>query len=179
MEPLPSHQDARAVSSRNPQTRHVHDVENNSPLTEPASAHLGTSFYQRIGRFVRSLTTSTLPTDPTAPSPLSQTEECCFICIARNGHDTVAMQISCPQIRPGQKERETEIYDEITKKLLVYYGIRRFLPFYGVRDVQEVNVWIALANKSHSNHVLMSVRSSSSTTLWRTCMELSRLSLIH
>lgn len=50
------------------------------------------------------------------------------------------MQIPCPEIRPGQKERETEIYDEITKKLLLYYGIRRFLPFYGVRDVQEVNV---------------------------------------
>jgi hypothetical protein len=50
------------------------------------------------------------------------------------------MQIPCPQIRPSQKEREIEIYDEVTKKLQLYYGIRRFLPFYGVQAVQEVNV---------------------------------------
>ena len=140
MEPPQSYQNSHAVSSRNPQTRHVRDVENNSPPTEPASAYAGTSFDQRLRRFVRNRATSALQTDPAAPSPSSQTKECCFICIARNGHDTVAMQIPCPEIRPGQKERETEIYDEITKNLLLYYGIRRFLPFYGVRDVQEVNV---------------------------------------
>lgn len=133
--PVTSHQDAR-----NRQTRHVHDVENNSPLTGPTSAQVRTSVYQRVQRFVRSLATSAPPPDTRAPSPLSQTMECYFICIDRKGHDTVAMRIPCPQIRPGRKERETEVYERITEKLLLYYGMRRFLPFYGVRDAQEVNV---------------------------------------
>jgi hypothetical protein len=112
MEHLPSHRDAHAVASRNPPTRHVRDVENNSPLTEPPPTHLGTSFVQRIRNFSRGLTTSVLPPDSTTPSPPTQTKECCFMCIDRNGRDTVAMQIPCPQIRPGQKERETEIMTE-------------------------------------------------------------------
>jgi len=138
MEHLPSHRDAHAAASCNPPTRHVRDVENNSPLTEPPPTHLGTSFVQRI--FSRGLTTSVLPPDSTTPSPPTQTKECCFMCIDRNGRDTVAMQIPCPQVRPGQKERETEIYDRVTAKLQLYYGLRRFLPFYGVRAVEEVNV---------------------------------------
>jgi len=140
MQHIPSHRDAHAVASRNPPTRHVRDVENNSPLTEPPPTHLGTSFVQRIRNFSRGLTTSVLPPYSTTPSPPSQTKECCFMCIDRKGRDTVAMQIPCPQIRPGQKERETEIYDLITAKLQLYYGLRRFLPFYGVRAVEEVNV---------------------------------------
>lgn len=148
MERLPTRQEADATNSHEPRTRRVRDVENNSPLTEPAPSHVGTSIYQHIQKAVRILATSTPALDSTTPPPLSQTEECCFICLDRNGHDTVAMQIPCPQIRPGQKERETEIYDRITERLLLYYGMRRFLPFYGIRDAQEVNVRTVNANPS-------------------------------
>ena len=104
------------------------------------STHAGTSIHQRIQSVISSLVTSAQHPDSTSPTPLCQTDECCFIGIERNGRDTVAMQTPCPQLKPVLKEGEIEIYDTITEKLFLYYGLRRFLAFYGVRDAQEVNV---------------------------------------
>jgi hypothetical protein len=140
MEHLPSHRDTHTAGSRNTQTRHVDDVENNSPLTEPAPTRVGASIYQHVRKFACSHAITARTTDSAVPpSSLPQTKECCLVCIHRTGRDTVAMRTPCPQSSSGRKDREDKIYRDIKENILLYYGIRRFLPFYGVRDVQEVN----------------------------------------
>jgi hypothetical protein len=78
----------------------------------------------------------------TTPSAAVPSKWCCFICVDISGRETVAMKIPCPSRKPrlGSKDRETKIYETIKQSLTIYYGMSRFLPFYGVKGVQEVNV---------------------------------------
>jgi hypothetical protein len=91
---------------------------------------------QAIRRFLR------VPaSDLVAPHSASPSKWYCFICIDTSGHETVAMKIPCPPRKSqGTKDRETKIYETIKERLTIYYCVSRFLPFYGVQEVQEVNV---------------------------------------
>ena len=108
---------------------------------------------QELGQFLRAPAS-----DPNVSRPTSPVDRCCFICIAMSGREIVAMKIPCPRRKlaiskhrgtvpmeipcppPASKHRETKTYKMIKERLKVYYGMSRFLPFYGIQDVQEVNV---------------------------------------
>jgi hypothetical protein len=91
---------------------------------------------------VMSRSSSMPASDPIPPHPALRPKWCCFICIDIAGREPVAMKIPCPPRKPGTglNARETQIYENIKQRLTTYYGMSRFLPFYGVKDVQEVNV---------------------------------------
>jgi hypothetical protein len=78
--------------------------------------------------------------NPTKSHPALRSNWCCFICIAMSGREIVAMEIPCPPSKSGLADRETKIYQNIKERLTIYYGMSRYLPFYGVQEVQEVNV---------------------------------------
>jgi hypothetical protein len=142
------------------------DVESNLPRTELTPSYTGIPYHQRIqkllGTFFVSKALQTrmkqlsgkppliqvmrrflrVPaSDPIAPPPALRSKWCCFICIDISGRQTVAMKIPCPPKKSkGTKDRETKIYETIKERLTIYYGMSRFLPFYGVKEVQEVKV---------------------------------------
>jgi hypothetical protein len=106
-------------------------------------SHLVRAMHASIERLSRKPPLIQVPTsDPIASSPAPQPKWCCFICIDIPGCQPVAMKIPCPPRKKGtgQKDRETKIYGTIKERLTTYYEIPRFLPFYGVKEVQEVNV---------------------------------------
>jgi hypothetical protein len=145
----------------------INDVESNLPRTELTSSYTGTPYHQRIQRLLgtffgsKALQTrmkqlSRRPpliqvmrrflrvpsSDLVASNPALRSMWCCFICIDISGRQPVAMKIPCPPSKQGtrSKDRETRIYETIKERLTIYYGMSRFLPFYGVQEVQEVNV---------------------------------------
>jgi hypothetical protein len=107
---------------------------------------------------------SIVPTSTaTASRPDLRSTWCCFICIAMSGRENVAMKIPCPPSKSGTADRETKIYEIINERLTIYYGMSRFLPFYGVQRVEEVNV---RATQSHMLDLCTDIyRSSNSSAL--------------
>jgi hypothetical protein len=107
---------------------------------------------------------SKVPTSTaTASRPDLRSTWCCFICIAMSGRENVAMKIPCPPSKSGTADRETKIYEIINERLTIYYGMSRFLPFYGVQRVEEVNV---RTTQSHMLDLCTDIyRSSNSSAL--------------
>jgi hypothetical protein len=154
------------TESRVSQEYEIDDVESNMPRTELTSSYTGIPYHQRIqkllGTFFGSKAIQTrmkqlsrkhsliqvirrclkVPaSDLSGPHSASPSKWCCFICIDTSGRETVAMKIPCPPRKSqGTKDRETKIYETIKERLTIYYCVSRFLPFYGVQEVQEVNV---------------------------------------